>query len=407
VVDDDPKNVDAYNVASSISLHQAFSIIAQGGQNMDTLATIGTAFKTAIDSRRKYVDAKFDAAPKDPASILVYVDAAVNALRFSDAANALEPICKLSPSRADLANRLAYCQMRSGRYADALVTLDTLKRVGANNSDAYAQALGALILDRTGNTAGSDNAMSDAELNDAFNVGVETAQASIALRRSKLSTSQSIANGLIKDQGHRTEVNYLLSALANHAASYQDARRYFKEAVLEEPLNFDMYVEEANAAVEIVGKTAKPDDKAFQYAYAELMCKMALEAKDDSFQALAGLAIVNGLQGKAADAYKYAQAAVDAQKGSASAQFALAACANLYARTIRPKGLPGDDAQQKTAFEAALKRANDLDQISVAANTAAGKVDPDYAGGRAVPTVAEAFDYFSRHGRSPVIAKPA
>ncbi|MHB8637503.1 MAG: tetratricopeptide repeat protein [Fimbriimonadaceae bacterium] len=406
VIDDDPANLDAYNVASAISLKQAFSIIGQGGQDMDALTTIGTAFKTAIDNRRKFVDGQFDAAAKNPSAVTAYADAAVNALRFSDAINVLAPAYKMSPAKADLADRLAYCQMRDGRYGDALQTLDTLRRIGANTSDAYAQALGALIQDRLGNRTASDSTMSDAELNDAFSVGVETAQASIALHRNDTSTSQSVANGLMRDQGQRTEVNYLLAALANLSANYQQERHYFELAVLAEPLNYDMYVEEANSAVKLVVSSAKKEDKDFQYAYAELMCKMALEAKNDSFQALTALALVNGLQGKAADAYKYAQAAADAQPNYAGGQFALSACANLYARAIGPKSLSTDDAQQQANYAAAVKRANELDHIAVNANNAAAKIDPADAGGRAIPTVMEAFDYFARYGRSPVISKP-
>ncbi|HLK15953.1 MAG TPA: tetratricopeptide repeat protein, partial [Fimbriimonadaceae bacterium] len=353
----------------------------------------------------KFVDAMFDAAPKDPAQITKYVDAAVNADRFSDAINALDPIFKASPSRADLADRLAYCQMRAGRFEDGLITLETLKRVGANSSDAYAQALGALILDHQNKPDASDASMSDAELNDAFNPGVNTAQASIALRRNKLGTSQSIANSLLKDQGQRTEVNYLLSALSNHTLNFQQARHFFELSVLADPLNFDMYVEEANSAVKTAA-TAKPDDKTFQYAYAEVMCKLASRAKPDSYQALTALALVNGLQGKAADAYRYAQAAVDAQKGSAGAQFALSACASLYARAVRPRDLPKDD-QGRTAYDKAVQAANRLDQLAVTSNEAAAKIDPTYAGGRSVPTIQEAFEYFSMHGRSPVIARPS
>lgn len=405
VLDDDPSNVDALNVASVIGLKQAFSVIAQGGQNADALTTIKTAFKAAIDNRRKYVDAEFDAASKNPSNVTAYADAAVTAMRFSDAINVLAPAFKTAPSNAAVADRLAYAQMRDGRYQDALDTLDKLKKLGSNTSDAYAQALTSLVLDCTGDQAGSDHVMEDAELNDAFNVGVESAQASIALRRNKLGASQSIANGLMRDQGQRTEVNYLLAALADRAADYDAERKYFQAALLAEPLNYDMYVEEANTSIQLVAKSDKKEDKDFQYAYAEMMCQMALEAKNDSYQALTALALVNGLQDKAADAYKYAQAAVDDQPNSAAAQFALSACASNYAHAIRPRVLP-DNPSDRAAYDKAISLANDLDRKAVDANNAAGKIDPAFAGGRTVPGIKVAFEYFSKHGRSPIITKP-
>ncbi len=415
VTDDEPKNLEALDLTSAISLKQAFSLISKNDQNMEALTTIGNAFKTAVTTRRALVDAHFDTtpAPKDDASTMVYVAAAIGALRFSDAINVLDPMFKKAASRADIADRLAYCQMRDGRMKEAVDTMHTLKVVGRSNSDPYAQALTGLLLAYAGDSEGSKAAMEDAELNDSSNVGVQTAQASVALHKFDANSTQTlraIATSLGKDQGQRTEVNYLLASLYNRLGNYIPERKFFEDSVLADPLNYDMFIEEGCAAILFENRSPHKDktDKArtdFDYAYAELMFQTALEAKSDSYQALTGLSLINGILLKPNESLKFAQAAVLAQPDSACAQEALSAAAHNAGRAVRPTSLPSDDTA-KVAYDLAVKHANELDQLGVDAMAKAGKLDPSGAGGRSIPSTQDAFVYFARNGRSPVISKP-
>lgn len=391
VLDEEPNNLEALSIRAAIGLDQAFGVMGQNVNSMDAVTTVGGAFKDAIDSQRKMADARLDAvgAPTD-ANRLEYVRLADEAGRFTDAIAALTTVYEHNPAKPDLADALAYSQMRAGRLDDALRTLDTLKRIGRVDSDAYAQALTALIEDRLNDTAASNKAMDDAELNDISSVGVQTAQASIALRRNKTAALAGITAALEKEQGQLTEVNYLLYVLYNRTGNYAAARKAFRTAVLAQPLNFDAYIEEGNQALSaVLGGKMKPDDIKYTKAYAEMMFKTAIEARPDSYQALTGLALAYLNDGNVPDAFKYAQAAAAAQPDYAAAQVTLAVAADAYARQL-----------------GASPTADNILRLSVAANDRAGKIDPDFAGGRGVQTPSRAFEYYERFGRSLIIAPP-
>jgi Tfp pilus assembly protein PilF len=398
VTSDDPKNLEALQVASVIGLKQAFNTSAKNPDDSSTLDTIKTAFKNAVDARRTYLDAAVDAmGTVTPANAVQVAEANIRAGHYTTAIGILSPLFAKDTSKADIANRLTYAQIRRGRFQDAQSTLDLLKKANPTNSDPYSLALTALVDAQLGDNTAADAAMQDALLSDINDLGVRTAQASIALRnvttageQKNYTSLQNMVTSLSKDAGNRTEVNYFLSALSNRLEHYSDARKYFEVAVLEEPSNYDMYIEEGNASISLAQSMNKFDKKhhlipdadrdkrqAFQYRQAEAMFATALVAKPDSYQALSGLALAYLFEGKPVEALKYAKAAAGTEPTYAAGLYVLSAALSAN----------GQDDAGKTVTVNAWKYDKELD-------------------GRPIPSPSEAWRYFNSRGRSPVITPP-
>jgi Tfp pilus assembly protein PilF len=247
----------------------------------------------------------------------------------------------------------------------------------------------AVIYTELGNDTSADDALKEGLLSDADNLGVRTAQAYIALKRNKTATLARFSTDLAREQGQRTEVNYFLSALTNRLNQFVESRRFFERAVLAEPTNYDMYIEEGNESINVgLSRGMEKKDVDAQFENARLMFETALIARPESYEALTGLAIVDMLQKKPADAVKHAEAAVAAGKSYGGAYYTLAA-AYEAARMA--------DRSSATA---------DYDAMAQKANTTAGKLDRLNLEGRSVPDVYNAWKYSSSGGRSPVMAPP-
>jgi thioredoxin-like negative regulator of GroEL len=412
VLADEPKNLEALDLKSAIGLEEAFGVISRDQKDMDTLKVVSNAFQNAVKARRASAQARFDAVGAlTDTNLKAYVSAAIDAQRYSEAISALAPIFLHAPSRADLADRLAYCQIKAGRFEDAAATLNSLKVIGKNTSDAYADALTGLVAEFLDKSKVSDAAMDEAALNDFQDLGVQTAKAAIAIRRNDLKTAAQTIPQLANDAGQKTEVDYLLAVLYDQTRRFTDAKAAFRECVIADPLNYDMYIEEGNEALRPIldKQLVKSEDVAFNYAYAETMYKTALAAREDSYQALTALAMIKLIEKDPGDALNYAQAAVAAQPEYVAGQLLLAAAADIDATAIRPKTLPSNpnNRDEVDAYNKGLKMADDLNKLSVKANNEAGMLDPDHAGGRGIPSVSEAISYFVRFGRSPVISRPS
>ncbi len=374
----DPKDLRSLDLLSSIQLTRAFNTVNTGGERSETLTVIREALKSAVGSRVKVLNMQIDelGAATD-ANLLQFADANIVAARYSIASSALQPAFNKDQRRNDLANRLAYCQLRLGRLNDALATLNTLKKFGT--LDAYGFALVGVVQVGLGNDQASDDAIREAVLADGEDVGVRTAQAFIALKRNRTTVLSKLSDDLAKDNSQRTEVNYFLSALANRQSRYSDGEKFFERAVLAEPTNYDAYIEQGNESIAIAQRS-KLDSKEQeqQLNSARAMFEAALQAKDNSFEALTGLSIVYQMSKAPADALKYAQAAVGAAPTVALAHYTLS---SAYSSLHKP-----GDAQTES-----LK---------------AGKLDVKNLGGRELPNAAAVFRYFNTAGRSPVISAP-
>lgn len=374
----DPKNAEAAELLAAINLHKAFSTYNRGGDRKETLAVISTAMKAAVETRRSLLAAAFErvGAPTD-SNLLAYADAALRAGRYNSAANVLAPAFIKDNRRSEVANRLAYAQLRMGRIQDAAATMATHKKYGV--LDGYGFALQAIVEAEQGNWNGSDDAMREAVLSDGENLGVRTAQAYLALKKGNRSNLQQLANQLAKDEGQRSEVNLYLTALYHSLNNYEASRKHFERGVLAEPTNYDIYIERANESIAMsTGGKVSGDDAKLEMESAKILLETALIARPESQEALTGMALLLLMQNKGEDALKYATAATSASPSYAAGHYALAAVYGALGRT--PEAT------------ASLNKAGQLDKANLE--------------GRSLPTAKIAWQHFVRHGRSALLVPP-
>jgi len=441
----DPANMGALDILSTIDLKRAFTTFDRGGSDKtETLKTIAEALKGAVEARKKALDARVDSVGAlTDANIIPYVDAALRAGRYTLAISTLKPAFERDNRRVDLANRLAFAQIREGRFPDAYVTLQTLKRYGT--PDVYSQATNAVLLAEAGNIQGSDDAIKEAILSDADNPIVTTAQAYIALKfvrtrvanlnslslnyddlRGKDSpkalesrnTLEQILRELAKDQGQRTEVNYYLCALNNKLENYDEARRFFEQSVLTEPTNYDAYIEQGNKSFQISmrGKHEK-DDLTFLYENARTMFNAALVARPSSASALTGLCLVACFENKPEEAIKWGQAAVSAEPEYAAGNVALCAAYTAgadvltsvaYTMRQNSKTIPTNEERQQNELKtrAIEAQAGTYSRQARQALAAASRADKQVEG-QELTKPAAAWRYYNAGGRVPVLPMPS
>jgi len=415
VVAAEPNNGDARELLAGINLQRAFTTFNRGGDKAETLATIAGALKTSAENRRLNLDAKFDAmgAPTD-ANRLAYADAALRAHRYSSAINALAGAFTKDPKNNAVVNRLVYAYIRSGRNEDARSALNTVKRVGA--LDGYGNALAGILEVNSGNDAAADDAIKEAILSDNEDMGVRTAQVYVALKRGKTNAMRDLLVGLSADAGRRPEVNFYLTILLSAQQQFSEAQKSFELAALAEPSFYELFVERANQALALAssGRVTDKDAVTYQYAVAAAFLEAALAAKPDAPEVLTGLSIANLLQGKIGEAAKYGKAAVQAGPNYAAGHYTYSCVCSVLvddlaarAEKIRREDKDGVlDSDQKAEIARMENEARTYRVETQRSRDAAEKLDRSNLSGRPIPVVNDAFVYFYRHGRAPVLTLP-
>lgn len=388
VVADEPGNLKGLELIAAIRLQQAFHTVNRGGNTAETQKIIAEALKGAVEARRKSLDTQMDKfGSVTDANRLQFSDLAMLAGRFSVVPSILADTFAKDISNTGVGNRIAYSQVKLGRYAEARASLKDLSK--RNAMDGFSYALLAVIETEAGNRQLSEDAMKEAVLSDGENLGVRTAQAYIALKNQNNNVVSKLATDLAREQGQRTEVNYFLSALTNRQKQFDQSRRYFERAVLIEPSNADMFVERGNESINVAlfGGLEKKDADV-QIANARIMYETAVTAQPTSFQALTGMSIVALQQNRVRDAVKYGEAAVAANPNYAAGFYALSAAYSELSETA--------DAAQKGKIIAESQKAN----------LKAGSLDKPNLEGREVPDARAAFRYFETGGRTLVMTMP-
>ncbi len=410
VVAADSQNVEALELLAAIGLQRVFTTFNRGTDQAETVAAIQAALLTAVDSRKKSLDVQFDriGAPTD-ATLIAYADAAIKANRFGLAINALQPVYNRDQRRLEVANRLAYAMVRTGRDAEANQIVDKLIKAEVQN--AYTLALKAVIATDLGDDTAAKAAISDGLILDSNDFGIITADAYMALQKntstalsgavSKLQKfSDASANDTQKLYSSRAERYYFLSAMYNRMQNFPQGTRYFQRAVLAEPAMTDIYIESGTYSLGIVvNNNAFTSDVATdavakaQLATAEMYFKAALTARPESAEALVGLVALNLVQKKAKEAVDFGVAAVRAQPSSAVGYYALAAANNFLAKNLIASRAPADQ------LRVALQNAQN-------AMKTAEKLDSAHLSGRQVPGAKELLRYLKGYGRTPFLSAP-
>lgn len=410
----DSKYLEAADLLSAINLKRAFSTFHRSGEQMETLATIGVAMKAAVQNRKKILDAAVEKLePRTDANAIAYADAAIRAGRFSAAIGALTDMFRRDTRQSNVANRLAYAQMRGGRFREATLTLNENNR--QNGLDAYGWALRAVLSTLSGDFSASDDAMRQAVLSDSEDLGVRTAQAFLAIARNRNETLRQLATNLSKDEGQRSDVNYYLAVLNAKLGEFAGFRSAFERCVLAEPANFDMYIYRGNESLtQVAGGKLDSTQSSFHIASSRMYYETALEARPEAAEALTGLALAYSFDKKPLEAIKYARGAVAASPGYAAGQYVLSqvclavetelrASAEAILRTPKDGVLTTDQRERyRTLQEEAAKFGKEAQN----ANMAAGQLDKPNLEGRELPRNLDAYNYFARSGRIPLISAP-
>lgn len=413
VLASDANNPDAKELLAGINLRKAFNTFSSGNRE-ETIKTISGALKTAVELRRQNLDAQLDALPApDDSNILKWTDVALRVGRNNAAAKALDRHFAKAPGNAAIGNRLAFAQLREFNLTGADYTLMMMEKEGA--LDSYGYALAAILASLKGDEAKVDKMLAEAEANDPMDIGLRTAKAYIAVRRNRPGTLNKVVADLAGDQGQRPESNYYLNVLQSALNNFVDADRAFESAILAEPAFVDMYVEKGNQSLAFLqsNRLTDSDQKKYQTALASAYFQAALESKPDSAQALTAYALQQLAENKTAEALSYSDAVMRANNNYPAGFFAAAAIFSQIEKSYAAKAAqirkdakgPLDDSQRKEVTE--LERvSSDLKAKSERAKKRAVELDPKGLGGIGVPTSNEAYVYFYRYGRMPLITLP-
>lgn len=410
----DPNYLDAADLLSAINLKRAFTTFHRTGEQKETLNTIGAALKAAVTNRKKILEAAVEKLePATDANAIPYADAAIRAGRYSAAISALNGVFRRDTREAKVANRLAFAQMRGGRFRDAMLTLTENNRQGG--LDAYGWALRAVLHTLGGQYAEADDAMRQAVLSDSEDLGVRTAQTFLAIARNRTDTLRQLATNLKKDEGQRSEANYYLAVLYAKLGEFSSFRDSFERCVLAEPTNYDMYVYRGNESLaQVAGGRIDEGQKSYHVAAAIMYYQTALEARPEAAEALAGLALAYIHDKKPAEAIKYARGAVAASPGYAAGQYVFShtclalegeyrAGADALLRSSKDGVL---NNEQRERYRTMLDDAAKFGKEGQTANLTAGQLDRTNLEGREIPRLADAYNYFAKNGRIPLISAP-
>jgi tetratricopeptide (TPR) repeat protein len=375
VLDVDKKNRSAREVIISIKVSQGFTTISKSaGDRKDTIASIKKAFSTAADLRTQILTEDLESKSANKES-LEYLDSAIRAKRYPLVIDALEKKLASNYDNNELNNRLLYAYVRLNKITEADLFLKKLKKFGA--PDGYALALSAIVYAEGSNDTMSDNEIKEALLNSPDSLGVKTAQAYIAVKRNRPSVLSAAAGALLQGES-RSEAYYFIAALNNRLGKINEGRKAFEAAVRADATDHDMYVEQGIEALALSKRPGvESKDREFQYEYARGMFDIALQIRDNSSQALSGIALTLLYQKKYDEALKFADAATRANTNYAAAWYVNAAALS-YKRL---------DAR------ASLAKAQKIDQRNLE--------------GRTLPDVEVAFTYFNTTGRTPVVSTPS
>ncbi len=410
----DPKFMEASELLTAINLQRAFNTFHRGsGDAKETLASISSALKSAVDLRRDNLHGALDRMTPTPENAAAYADLALKAGRPSGAIQALSQVIRTDSTNPAIVNRMAYAQMRMSRFDDAFLTFAESKR--RSTIDAYGYALLAIIEFHRSNMQASDDALREAILSDTEDLGVRTAQAYLAIARDRVSVLGKLTRDLARDLSPRTEVQYYLAILYNATRQFSEARTAFERCVLSEPLTYDMYVERGNEALAIAsGGRVNPDQNQYHFQVAKVFYEVALAAKPDSAEALTGLCFAGILNKNTEDAYRFAKAAASAAPGYPAGRYAFSMMSSLReaelksrAEAIRRSSRDGNlTDDQKATIARLTSEANRLGEDAMREMDAAGKLDKANLEGRNIPNMLDAYRYFARYGRLPLIAPP-
>lgn len=373
VLSDDQNNADARALLTAIDLKKAFT--ASGD---DSVSLIQTSLTNAAKNQTQILQYRADnAGAPSGDNLYKYLNAQINGYRYSRVIQVLAPMFESNPTDTTIANYLAFAQIRSAKFTDALRVIRINKQKG--EPDGYTFMLSAVLNQYLGQQTLSEDDEKEALLNSPTSDFVKYGQAYLAIARNKVQVFDGVVQSLVKSYGVDSMTQYYLSIDQYYLRNFDSAKSAFETSVLANPASYDVFIERGNQiidgvyALKLTGVDAKNRQE-----IAKAYFSAALAARPESFEALTGLSIINSLLGNADEAVSYGRGAVAAAPEYGPAHFALAAAYRL-ARNVPASGQALEDA---------------------------GKVDRRLIG-RPTPRPEEAWQVFYQNGRMPLIPGPS
>ena len=407
-----PNMTEGLELVATIQLERAFNAYTGTGDRMEFMSNMADAVDAAINARRKVLDKQFDSLPA-PESVdpLKYGRVAVATGHFGAAISAMSRAFGKSFD-TKLGDLIGYAQLRVGRFNDLLKTLNQMK---ANNTlDGYSYALWAVADEYLGDKTGADDNIREAILDKASDLGVETAQVYIALRRGNISTMEGLAANLQANNSQLPETNFYLAILLHRMGREEDSDKAFQQTVLDDPLSYELYIFRGKQALaKLLSGKDKGADAAYDSKLSLRMFVAALRAKPDSAEAMTALAD-SELIGKAETAaQKEIDTAIAADPEYAGAFYTGASIYNSLAYSlqaaadrIKREAANGIDGETQSEIDQRNKASTDARTKAFDLFATAQKLDAVRLAGTRIPRTDEVFPYLQKYGMLPVITPP-
>lgn len=374
IVASEPGHQGGLALLAGVNLRRAFTALKVGTGDWDaTIDSVRDALKSAASAQRTLNENRINALDGN-ADPLAYVDALIDARRYSLAVTQLQSKFNADPRDPAVNNRYIYALIRAARWTDAAEALKKAKDQGG--ADAYTYALDAIVRQVAGDQAGSEASEKEALFGGPNNLGVKSAQAWLALRRNNTRAFAEIVRELRETGGPSIVADYYNIVALAMANQPEASRDLWELTILADPGSPELLVQRAMQAYSYA-YSLSGDVQARQRGLAKALAEAAIEARPESFEALTMLAIIAMDAGNREDAYRWARAAAQAAPQYAPAQYVFAGALQMNGRS-----------QEARAVMEGL-----------------GKLDRTMAGAPAPGGVA-AFRYLYLSGRMPWLVAP-
>lgn len=407
-----PDMTEGLELMATIQLERAFNSYAGTGDRTEFMNNMADAIDTAIAERKKILDKQFDKLPApgstDP---LHYGRVAVETGHYGAAISAMEPAFGKSFD-TKLGDLIGYAQLRLGRFDDLLLTLQQMKT--NNTIDAYSYALWAVVDEYLGDKTNADDNIREAILNKATDLGVQTAQVYIALRRGNISTMEGLAANLQANNSQLPETNFYLAILLQRMGRDEDSDKAFQQTVLADPLSYELYIYRGKQAeAKVLDGKDKGANAVYDNKLALRMFVAALKAKPDSAEAMTALADLELIGKGETAARNEIDSAIAADPEYAGAFYTGASIYNALAYSYQSDA---DRIKREASNGMDAETQSEIDQRNTASTNArakafelfakAQKLDAVRLAGSRIPRTDEIFPYLLQYGMLPVITPP-
>lgn len=417
VLETDKNNTQALDLYSAISLKKAFRIANTSSDLQNNLKTIRKAVLEAAESRSKVYEQQLNAlGAVTEENRLSIADQAARCNRYGLVIETLMPAYRKAPDNTLIVNQLIYSMLRAGRIADAVEIATNYEKRGHPDGEGYA--LLSVLAGLVGDETKSSDFERQAVLNDSTSMGVKTGRAFLSMYRYKKSDLLKLVNSMLEEADGSPVVNYYAVDALYAASDFEASRKRFESTILAEPAMYDIYILQATILMrQTMSETNDKTMKEYYREFASIYFDAALAAKPESFEAFTGKALLALQKENTADAVKYSTLATKAGAQYAAGHYVASLAYSLLDRDTTSKigsirtsladAQANNNADDVTKYTKMLADANEQSKLITVAITdykkSFTKFDKRNLEGHSIPSFAEAYSYFAKYGRTPLM----